>query len=471
MLQQERNIVYEAVPPAQETQPAPDTREYSSTYTVISKIAYLIGVPKKFFEAEYAPPQLQTFDQMEREKNARIIRDLCRLRTAIEQNYGRINKAFLYDLKNLHTLPEYIPQECLHRLSEDGIELLRANYKLTQYIIDINLHIANRINNCRDLLPLWLKWEYVRELFLMPNGTKEAGLKRAAEEYCANRTHYPYQVYINWPAQEEQGNILHNDKKFITLLYEMHEDYFADLSKVSDAGSAAKAGIYQFLEGSRRTAIVVDCENSDPYKLYAMLNNLDQNALLGKIAKIILYDDVHTTTAWQILEKFTQIPVEHVLIERVKENKSLVDIRLTTGTCCEFFQNNIDSFLLASSDSDYWGLIPAMPQARFFVLVEAEKCSGAIRKAMENGGIAYCYLDRFCTGNSNQIKETAMLQAVQRILDEEVQLNLHDVMNEAYLQTRAGMTTAERRQFCERYLQHLRIEIDETGNLRLVVGK
>ena len=250
-----------------------------------------------------------------------------------------------------------------------------------------------------------------------------------------------------------------------------HEDYFADLSKVSDAGSAAKAGIYQFLEGSRRTAIVVDCENSDPYKLYAMLNNLDQNALLGKIAKIILYDDVHTTTAWQILEKFTQIPVEHVLIERVKENKSLVDIRLTTGTCCEFFQNNIDSFLLASSDSDYWGLIPAMPQARFFVLVEAEKCSGAIRKAMENGGIAYCYLDRFCTGNSNQIKETAMLQAVQRILDEEVQLNLHDVMNEAYLQTRAGMTTAERCQFCERYLQHLRIEIDETGRLRLVAGK
>ena len=401
MLQQERNIVYEAAPPAQETQPAPDTRDYSSTYTVISKVAYLIGVPKKFFEAEYAPPQLQTFDQMEREKNARIIRNLCRLRTAIEQNYGRINKAFLYDLKNLHTLPEYIPQECLRRLSEDGIELLRANYKLTQYIIDINLHIANRINNCRDLLPLWLKWEYVRELFLMPNGTKEAGLKRAAEEYCANRTHYPYQVYINWPAQEEQGNILHNDKKFITLLYEMHEDYFADFSKVSDAGSAAKAGIYQFLEGSRRTAIVVDCENSDPYKLYAMLNNLDQNALLGKIAKIILYDDVHTTTAWQILEKFTQIPVEHVLIERVKENKSLVDIRLTTGTCCEFFQNNIDSFLLASSDSDYWGLIPAMPQARFFVLVEAEKCSGAIRKAMENGGIAFVNSpcpDHLCEG-------------------------------------------------------------------------
>ena len=143
----------------------------------------------------------------------------------------------------------------------------------------------------------------------MPFVTKVALMMRAADEYCANRTHYPFQVYIYWPAQEEQGNILHNDKKFITLLYEMHEDYFADFSKVSDAGSAAKAGIYQFLEGSRRTAIVVDCENSDPYKLYAMLNNLDQNALLGKIAKIILYDDVPPTPAWQILETLTQIPV------------------------------------------------------------------------------------------------------------------------------------------------------------------
>ena len=45
MLQQERNIVYEAAPPAQETQPAPDTRDYSSTYSEFSKVAFLFGVP------------------------------------------------------------------------------------------------------------------------------------------------------------------------------------------------------------------------------------------------------------------------------------------------------------------------------------------------------------------------------------------------------------------------------------------
>ena len=472
MLPQERNIVYEAAPPAAYTaaESTQDIRDYpNSTYTVISKIAYLIGVPKRFFEAEYASPQIGIFDVLEKEKNARIIRNLCLVRTAIEQNYGRINQAFHYDVKNLHTLPELVPADSINQLSLDGIEIIRANYKLNQYIIDINMHIANRINNCKPLLPLWLKWEYIRELFIMPNGTKESGIKRAAEEYYAHKFQYPYQVYINWPVGE-QGNILYNDKKFVTLLYEIHEDYFSDLSKVSDAGNLAKEGIYRFLEQSSKTAIVVDCENSDPYKLYATLNNLDQNALLGKISKIILYDDVHTTTAWQILNEFTQIPVERVLIERVKENKSLVDIRLTTGTCREFFQNDTDSFILASSDSDYWGLIPAMPEARFLVLIEAEKCSGAIRKAMDDGGISYCYIDNFCTGNSNQIKEAAVLQTVQRFLDEEVNFNIDDLLDEAYEMTRADMSTAEKRQLYDRYIRTMKAVIDRDGYVRLELG-
>ena len=314
---------------------------------------------------------------------ATLVRHLCVLRTAIEQNYGRIYRAFQYDLKNLHTLPEYIPQDSIQQLSADGIEVIKANYKPIQYIIDLNNQIANRINNCRQLLPIWLKWDYLRELFIMPGGNKEAGVKKAADEYYAHRSQYPYQVYMNWPAGE-QGNIFYNDKKFVSLLYEIHEDYFSDMSKVTDASLLTKEGIYRFLEQSKRCAIVVDCENSDPYKLYATLNNLNQNALLHKIAKIILYDDVHTTSAWDILNEFTDIPVEHEIIERVKENKSLVDIRLTTGTCREFFQNDTDSFILASSDSDYWGLIPAMPEAHFLVLIEEDKCSPLIRKATGN---------------------------------------------------------------------------------------
>ena len=414
-------------------------------------------------------PQMDVYQSMDRDKNARIVRNLCLLRTAIEQNYGRIFRAFQYDLKNLHTLPEYIPQDSIQQLSSDGIEVIKANYKPIQYIIDLNNQIANRINNCRQLLPIWLKWEYIRELFIMPNGSKEAGAKKAADEYYAHRSQYPYQVYMNWPAGE-QGNIFYNDKKFVTLLYEIHEDYFSDMSKVTDASLLTKEGIYRFLEQSKRCAIVVDCENSDPYKLYATLNNLNQNALLHKIAKIILYDDIHTTSAWDILSEFTEIPVEHEIIERVKENKSLVDIRLTTGTCREFFQNDTDSFILASSDSDYWGLIPAMPEARFLVLIEEDKCSPLIRKAMDDQGITYSYIDDFCTGNSNQIKEQAVLREVQAELDEIVNFNIQEVLQAAYINTRADMSTSEKKQFYERYIRPMRLVVDQDGEVFVELG-
>lgn len=59
-------------------------------------------------------------------------------------------------------------------------------------------------------------------------------------------------------------------------------------------------GILNSLEDSNHSIIIVDCETPDPYKLYAVLDDLDQQALLGKVRKTILCDDVHTTTAYLI---------------------------------------------------------------------------------------------------------------------------------------------------------------------------
>lgn len=453
----------EPEPPPQEPQ-----NDYpNSTYLVVSKVGYLLGVPKDIFTRGQL--SMEHYEAMDKNKNARIIRNLCLVRNGIEQHYSKIQTAFRTDIKNLHTLPEYISQEAIHQLSADGIEIIKANYALEKYVIDLNGLIANRINNCQSLMPIWLKWQYVRALFIMPNGSKPEGVKRAGNEYNAHRGDYPFQVYLNWRGRG-QGNILYNDKKFVSLLYRENEDFFQDMSKVTDAGNIAKDGIYAFLERSKKAAIVVDCENSDPYKLYAMLNNLNQNALLSKINKIILYDDAHTSSAWDILSEFTQIPVEHVMIERVLEHKSLVDIRLSVGTCKEFYQNGIDSFLLVSSDSDYWGLIKTMEEAHFLVLVEEDNVSGAIRRTLEDAGITYCYLDDFCTGNSNQIKERAVLKAIRDRLEEEVNFNIQDILRDAYELTRADMTAGEREQFYQRYIKPMHIEIDADGEVYIRLG-
>ena len=414
----------------------PDFREEARG--IVSRVAYLIGVPKKIFEKQTEPPEMEVYRQLESNKNARIIRNLCMLRTAIEQNYDKLYKRMRYDLKNLHTLPELIPQECLNQLELDGISIVRANAQPNQYIIELNKLISNRINNCEKIFPVWLKWPYIREL--------------------------------NWPVGND-GNILYTDAKFTRLLYEIHEDYFADTQKVKDAGLKTKNSIYDFLDRAEKAAIVVDCENSDPYKLYAMMNNLDKEALLDKICKIILYNDVHTATAWKILEQFTEIPIEHIMIERLVETKSLADVMLTAGTCREFYTNGTSSFLLASSDSDFWGLISSMPELDFLVLVESRKFGIHTKTALENAGITYCYIDDFCTGNSNEIQIEAVLTEVRRALDKACDFNIDEIMRTAYTATRVEMSQNEKKQLYNRYIKPMKLVIDRDGDVSIQLGE
>ena len=437
---------------------------------IISRVAFLIGVPRKIFEKQTEPPELDVYKELEKQKNARIIRNLCILRTSIEQNYNTLYKRMRYDLKNLHTLPELIPQDSITQLELDGVSIIKANALPQQYIIEINKQISNRINNCEKIFPVWIKWAYIRELFIMPGGTTEEGIKSAAAEYYARKSGYPYQVYINWPVADD-GNILYNDNKFTKLLYEIHEDYFFDTQKVKDAGLQTKESIYSFLERSDKTAVVVDCENSDPYKLHAMLTNLDQEALLSKICKIILYNDVHAATAWKILEQFTQIPIENIMIERLKESKSLADVMLTAGTCREYYTNGTASFILASSDSDFWGLINSMPELDFLVLVESRKFGTHTKTALENGGFTYCYLDDFCTGNSDEIRIEAVLTEVREQLQEKCNFNIQEIMEEAYYATRVDMSTGEKKQLYERYIKPMKLVISKEGDVSISLGE
>lgn len=438
----------------------------NSTYGLVSKVAYLIGVPLRIFENDHEPPKIEFYNRLELDKNARVIRNLCIVRTAIERNFKKINDLMQFEYKTLYAMPDLIPQESLRQLNMDGVNFMKKSSEmLYQHIIEINRIISDRINNCKEIFPLWLNWEYIRDIFIMPNGFTEEGTKEAAEIYYANRINYPYQMYINWKPSDS-GNILYNDKKFVTTLYGLHGALFKEYSKVSDASSMVKNSIYDFINDSGKTVLVVDCENSDPYKLCATLKNLDYK-VMQKISAVILFDDAHTATAWRILESYVKIPVEHIMIERVKLNKSLVDIKLTARACKEFYQNNVDSFVIVSSDSDYWGLISSLPEAGFLVMIEREKCGPDMKAALADAGIFYCYLDDFYSGNSEDIKTNALFKEMYRWIDNSVHLNVNEMFNAALANTRIEMSAAERRQFFERHIRHMTLSIDENGDVNL----
>lgn len=441
-----------------------------STYEIVSMVSYLIGVPLRIFENEHEPPKLEVYQRLEKEKTARIIRHLCIIRTAIERNFKSINEMMRMEYKSIFTLPEYVPTASIEKLSEDGISIIRkSNIKLCDHLIEINSIISNRINNCKPLFPIWLNWQYVKELFIMPDGLKENGTKEAATVYYAYLPYYPYQMYINWKPTDE-GNILYNDKKFVTLLYKWNNDRFTEYSKVSDAGDYIKNNIYDYINDSEKVVVVVDCENSDPYKLSATLRRLNYE-YTKKISTIILFDDVHAASGWGILENFTRIPVEHILIERLKQNKSLVDIKLTARACQEYYENHVDSFIIVSSDSDYWGLISSLPKARFLVMVEREKCGPDMKNALVSSGIFYCYIDDFYSGDSEDLKLSALFREMYRYIDSTVSLNVNTMLDEALRVTRIEMTPAEKKQFYAKYIRTMQMSIGEDGNIMIEIKK
>lgn len=441
-----------------------------STYDIISKVAYLIGIPKRIFENENQPPKLEIYERLDKDKNARIIRHLCIIRTSIERGFKYINERMRYQYQSILNMPEYIPQESVRQLSADGVSFYKkSSTKLNHHIIEINRVLSDRINNCKAIFPTWLNWDYVRSLIIMPNGLTEEGTKAAANTYFENLDCYPYKVYINW-VPRQAGNILYNDKKFVTILYELHNDYFHDYNRVSDVGSFIKSNIYDFVEESDRVVMAVDCENSDPYRLCATLKGLKAD-IRTKIQKIMLFDDVNTVNAWRILERHTSIPIEHIMTERVKRTKSLVDIELTARTCMEHYKNLVDSFILVSSDSDYWGLISSLPNARFLVMIEREKCGPDMKAALANSGIFYCYIDDFYSGNSEAIKQNALFNELYRYLDDALHLNVNDMLDAAVTATRIEMSVQERRRFYDKHIRNMSLVIDDEGNVSIELRK
>ncbi len=438
---------------------------HGEQFEIVSRVAYLIGVPKRIFENEAEPPKLEIYNKLELDKRARIIRNLCILRNRMEIYFLKICQGIQREGKSIIGMPEYMPIDVMEQLRNDGIDIYKNLKEPSPFLFNINQNIKNRINNCSSLFPNWLNWSYLSDLFIMPNGLTEEGTKQAADDFHQNYQYYPYQVYINWPASDE-GNILYNDKRFVSLLYQWNSDEFQNLSLVSDVGDRTKSNIYTFIEDSEKCLFIVDCENSDPYNLCAAIRNLDEEKL-SKIEKIILFDDVHAASAWEMLASYINIPVEYIMIERLKDNKSLADVKVVARTCREFYTNQVDSFVLVSSDSDYWGLIEEMPNANFLVMVEHDKCSYALKEALLKNDIFYCYIDDFYAGGGEEIKMDAIRKEFAHLIKDSLELNLNELMNEVIERTRVEMSDREVQSLMKKIRNQIVLEISDEGDVSL----
>lgn len=440
----------------------------TDTKELVTTIAYLIGVRKNILEQCFDEECHDLLQSLYTNKEASVIRYLCKLRTTLMLKFKKTDTAMMYELKNINKL-EYFDHDNIRQLEEWGFQIIHTNYRSEKYMLDFNRLINENIDKCCDLFPDWVNWNYIKDLFVIPSYTKSNVLKKEFEMYMSKIDYYPFQNYIHW-IPEDHGSILYTDGKFLGIIYKQHNDVFTDFTKYKDAHDETKNNIYNFIENSFKVAIAVDCENSDVYKLYSVLKNLNQDEL-EKIEKIVLYDDYHTNAGWDWLGKFTHIPVEHVEVERVTDLKSLVDMKMTAGVCKDYYENNITSFIIVSSDSDYWALISSLPKASFLVMYEYSKCGQAIKKALSEHDIYYCSIDDFCSGNIEELKKAVLFDTLEKYLPEILFLNGKELVQHIYTETRINASEKEMENFYNRYIKTLRLKVDTDGKFSIEILK
>lgn len=438
----------------------------TDTKDIVCTVGYLIGVRKDFLQTSYSDSCSDLLKQLESNINATIIRYLCKLRTVLMKTFRKTDEAIRYDLKNIDRL-DWFDVDNIKWLEKKNIQVVLANKLAADYSLHFNRLIAENIHSCKDLFPDWIKWDYIKGLFIIPKFTDQAVLKQEFGKFMENGSLYPYSQYIYWKPFE-CGNILYTDGKFINNLYQMNNDYFQDQSKYKTATNEIKDNIYDFIDDSNKVVIVVDCENSDVYKLYSMIKNLNSEEMM-KISKIMLFDDVHTTDGWDFLEKLLSIPIEHIEVERLLDHKSLVDMRVMAGVFREFYTNDVSSFILLSSDSDYWALISSLPEAEFLVMVEYNKCSNAIKEALEKEGVFWCSLDDFSTGKIEDLKRAVLLAELKKYLPDLLSYNGKDLVSKLYSDTRIEAEETEKLNFYNKYIRTISFQADGEGHLSLEI--
>lgn len=427
---------------------------------VATIVAYMLGIEDARLEEYYSHHYEMLLVNLRASKEASIIRYLCKIRTTILKNFLNIDNEMRYNLSNLDRM-SYFDQKEIGDLYKWGIYVVQPNYRSDKYILHLTELIDQNIDVCKTLFPDSIKFEYIRSIFVIPHYNKKDVLIEEYNKFRGNQMLYPFQTYMYWQP-EDCGYLLYSDAKFLKIIYEQNGEQFYEGYKYRDASDDTKENIYNFIHESEHVVMAVDCENADPYKLYGVIKNLDEEDL-KLISKIILYDDYHTTIAWDYIETLIHIPVEHVEVPRVTDSKSLVDIQMAVGVSAAYYRDGIDSFILCSSDSDFWGLISSIPDARFLVMYEYSKCGNAIKEALNSRSIFHCSMDDFYMQNAGELQKIVLKKVLTHHLPNLIGEDAWELTRQIYSDAYIQADEADMRRFYEKYIQTLKLKIDNNG--------
>lgn len=163
-------------------------------YTALT--AYLLGLDMEKYDISFID-HMEIPVELENNKEALILRNLCILRNNFLNSYDSLSSFFSTTLRNIIDSPA-VDQSCVKYLKSMGIDLRITNARASDYIrsiSDIINDYAKRISNS-DLLPEWAS-SVLRECYCgIFTVQKRVSGVTLAKTYSRLRKKYPYQLFV-----------------------------------------------------------------------------------------------------------------------------------------------------------------------------------------------------------------------------------------------------------------------------------
>lgn len=133
------------------------------------------------------------------------------------------------------------------------------------------------------------------------------------------------------------------------------------------------------------------------------------------------------------------------------------------------YNENIDSVIIASSDSDFWSVIEDA-DANYLVMVETDKCGKDFKNILREHNIFYCYLDKFIPPEDDKYFKMVFKNELVKAIETEFLLpDAKDVFERALIQTRASIPQAETDSLFEKYKSSLKLSVNQKGNFEISI--
>lgn len=339
---------------------------------------YLMGIEKHILEKDFMEDYaysgaLTILDDV---KDAKIIRYASRIRQKIFRNYAQY-RSVRNGLEFNELVGRFFNDEYTY-LKEQGIDLgksFRSDMTIVPVINTITTEISKRITGVLKAL----KFRYidlVEHVFYMYDVT-DVTLDKYIKSTKSQQSRFPYMLIITRFGRlgSHLPFLFQNDRNFVLGCHKLADKTYSmsNLDLTPFDWSSLEAEVSVKLPITRSSHFYVDCDNVNYFSFIGLLEALKLQSKPTDRHTFNLYVDEVTNKLWTITSHIEHplFDIKIVDVDRVKDQKSLVDIVMVAHIAQNSTLSNALDQVIVSSDSDFLGVIKAGVQVAT-VLYEQE---------------------------------------------------------------------------------------------------